>query len=153
MICQYLVFVFLRVSMTMESLPGCRSSYRRSGRRRNYQKHNPARRRCTNCCRNLSGQFGCLRPLRRHRRGVSCPNHSKRDLSCAILGAFLARVLAGLMAKRVEIEPPIVVLLTIWCAGAPIMKLNGKYRVIELQSGINSQERVRYGREHFFQAQ
>jgi hypothetical protein len=52
------------------------------------------------------------------------------ELAC--LGAFLARVLAGLMAKRVEIEPPIVVLLTMWCAGAPIMKLNGKSRVIEL---------------------
>ena len=31
-----------------------------------------------------------------------------------------------LTARRVEIEPPIVVLLTMWRAGVPIMMLNGK---------------------------
>lgn len=30
---------------------------------------------------------------------------------------------------QVEIEPPIVVLLTMWRTGAPIMKLNGKSRI------------------------
>lgn len=34
--------------------------------------------------------------------------------------------------KCLEIEPPIVVLLTMWRAGAPIMKLNGKSQVNEL---------------------
>lgn len=38
----------------------------------------------------------------------------------------VARVLARLMARCVEIESPIVVLLTIRRAGTPIMKLNGK---------------------------
>ena len=51
------------------------------------------------------------------------------ELAC--LGAVLARVLAGLMARRVEIEPPIVVLLTVWRAGAAIMKLNGQSRFAE----------------------
>ena len=46
------------------------------------------------------------------------------ELAC--LGAFLAGVLAALMARSVEIEPPILVLSTVWRAGAPIMKLNGK---------------------------
>ena len=44
----------------------------------------------------------------------------------ACLGTFGAGLLAGLIARRVEIEPPIVVLLTVWRAGAPIMKSNGK---------------------------
>ena len=43
---------------------------------------------------------------------------------------LLAGVLAVLMARRVEIEPPIVVLLTVEREGAPIMKLNGKSRII-----------------------
>ena len=33
-----------------------------------------------------------------------------------------------LTARHVEIEPPIVVLLTMWRAGVPITKLNGKSR-------------------------
>ena len=48
------------------------------------------------------------------------------------LGAFLAGVLAVLMARTVEIEPPAVVSLTVWRAGAPIMKLNGKSRLTTL---------------------
>ena len=36
------------------------------------------------------------------------------------------------MARTVEIEPPAVVSLTVWRAGAPIMKLNGKSRLTTL---------------------
>jgi len=42
--------------------------------------------------------------------------------------------LAELMARCVEIEPLIAVLLTVWCAGAPIVKVNGKSRL--KQNGI-----------------
>jgi len=42
---------------------------------------------------------------------------------------LLALVLAGLMARRVGIEPRIVVLLTVRRTGAPIIKLNGKSRI------------------------
>jgi hypothetical protein len=38
-------------------------------------------------------------------------------------------LLTVLMARNVEIAVLIVVLLTVWCAGAAIMKSNGKYRV------------------------
>jgi hypothetical protein len=41
-------------------------------------------------------------------------------------GARLARVLAGLMARRIEIEPSIVVLLTMSSTGAPINNLDGE---------------------------
>jgi len=34
--------------------------------------------------------------------------------------------------KCLEIEPPIVVLLTMWHAGAQIIKFNGRFWVIEL---------------------
>ena len=44
------------------------------------------------------------------------------------LGFFLAGVLAVLMATCVEIAIAIVVLLTMWRAGAPTMKSNGKSR-------------------------
>jgi len=54
----------------------------------------------------------------------------------ARLVAFLARVSAGLMAGRVEIETPIVVLLTMWRAGVPIVKLNGKSRAKQAQKSI-----------------
>ena len=37
--------------------------------------------------------------------------------------------LAELMARCVEIEPLIVVLLTVWCAGAPTVKANGRSRL------------------------
>ena len=47
----------------------------------------------------------------------------------ACLGVFLVRVLAVLMARRVEIKVPIMVLLTAWHPGVPIMKLNGKSRL------------------------
>jgi len=45
----------------------------------------------------------------------------------AFLGGFLAGAGAMLAAGRVEIEAPIVVLLTVWRAGAPIMKSNEKF--------------------------
>lgn len=48
----------------------------------------------------------------------------------ACLGVFLAGVLAGQLARRVEIETLIVVLLGLWHAGAPIMTSNGKSRPI-----------------------
>jgi len=47
-------------------------------------------------------------------------------------GAFLGRVRTVLMARRVEIEAPIVVLLSVWRAGTLIMKLNGKSRIEEI---------------------
>ncbi len=34
-----------------------------------------------------------------------------------------------LVTRRLEIEAPIVVLLTVFCAGVPIMKLSGKSRI------------------------
>ena len=37
-------------------------------------------------------------------------------------------VIVGLMARSVEIAVPIVVLLGLWRAGAPIIKSSGKYR-------------------------
>jgi hypothetical protein len=49
-------------------------------------------------------------------------------------------VLAVLMARRVEIEPFIVVLLTVWRAGAPTTKLNGKSRVNGSQAGDREME-------------
>ena len=47
----------------------------------------------------------------------------------ACLGIFLVRVLAVLMARRVEIKVPIMVSLTVWHPGVPITKLNGKSRM------------------------
>jgi hypothetical protein len=46
-----------------------------------------------------------------------------------VLGVVLAHVLTEGMAERVEIEPLIAVLLTVWRAGAPVMKANGKSRI------------------------
>ena len=46
------------------------------------------------------------------------------ELAC--LGTCLVRVLAGFMAKPVEIEPSIVVLLTMSSTGAPIINLDGE---------------------------
>jgi len=51
------------------------------------------------------------------------------ELAC--FPAFLARVWVVLMVRRVEIEVPTVVLLTVWRAGVPIMTLNGKSGVSE----------------------
>jgi hypothetical protein len=48
----------------------------------------------------------------------------------AYLGAFQIRVLAVLMTRRIEIKAPNMVLLIVWCAGEPIVKLNGKSRII-----------------------
>ena len=42
------------------------------------------------------------------------------------------RVLTGLKTKCVEIEPPFVVLLKMRCTETPIIKLNGKYGVVEI---------------------
>jgi len=50
----------------------------------------------------------------------------------ACLEGFAGGVGAMWASKCVEIEPPFVVLLTIWSAGTPIMKLNRKAQVIEL---------------------
>lgn len=47
----------------------------------------------------------------------------------ACLGAFLGVVSAILVTRRLEIEAPILVLLTVLCAGVQIMTLNGKSRV------------------------
>ena len=47
------------------------------------------------------------------------------DMSCSLL----AGVSGVLMARRIEIESPIVVLLTMWRAGAPSMNLNGTSRL------------------------
>ena len=52
--------------------------------------------------------------------------------------AFLAGVLAALMARSVEIEAPIVVLLRLWLAGAPIMKSNEKCQMIKAQKFFNT---------------
>ena len=47
----------------------------------------------------------------------------------AFRGAFLSGVLAVLMVRSVDIAVPIVVLLTVPCAGVPFMRLNGKCRL------------------------
>ena len=48
----------------------------------------------------------------------------------ACLGTSLAGVWPLLMARRIEMEVPIMVLLTVWRAGVPIMTLNGKSQVM-----------------------
>ena len=48
------------------------------------------------------------------------------------LEAVLAPVLTELMARGVEIEPLLGVLLTVACAGVRIMKLDGKSRFKKL---------------------
>ena len=48
------------------------------------------------------------------------------ELAC--LGAFLRAVLVMLMTRRLEIEAPILILLTVLRAGVPIMTSNGKSR-------------------------
>jgi hypothetical protein len=45
--------------------------------------------------------------------------------------------------KCLEIEPSIVVSLTIWRAGALIIKLNGKSWINVLEPEINGQERIK----------
>jgi len=53
------------------------------------------------------------------------------ELAC--LGAFPGGVSAMLMTGRLEIESPIVVLLTVPRARAPVMKSNGKCQVRKFQ--------------------
>ena len=50
------------------------------------------------------------------------------ELGC--LRAFLKGFRTLLMVKRVEIEVPIVVLLTVRCAGGVIMMLNRECRIV-----------------------
>ena len=45
------------------------------------------------------------------------------------LGAFLAGLLAVLIARRLEVEAAILVLLIVWRVGARIMRSNGKSRI------------------------
>jgi hypothetical protein len=49
------------------------------------------------------------------------------ELAC--LGAFLRGVSAMLVTRRLEIEAPILVLLTVLRAGVHVMTLNGKSRI------------------------
>ncbi len=47
------------------------------------------------------------------------------------------------MARLVEIEPPVVALLTVLRAGAPIMKLNGKCQYNHVYQLIKTMEQKR----------
>jgi len=49
------------------------------------------------------------------------------ELAC--LGAFLGGVSVVLVTRRLEIEAPILVLLTVLRAGVPTMRSNGKSRI------------------------
>jgi hypothetical protein len=53
----------------------------------------------------------------------------------SVYWGFLAGVLAMLVIRRVGIAVPIVVLLTVWCVGVPIMTLNGKSRIWQWVAG------------------
>jgi hypothetical protein len=50
------------------------------------------------------------------------------------------------MGRCVETEAPLVVLLAVWRVGVPIMKLDGKSRIIEsVQSAFGRRKEMRRG--------
>ena len=88
----------------------------------------------TRFSRLLHGNLKKSAPQKRNRRLRYVENLRKHSIfdGLAYFRAFLAGVSAVLMARRVENEAPIVVLFTMLCAGALIMRLNGKSRLWEL---------------------